>query len=671
MRTAVRNAKSGTFHRQPPVLGTRMRTAWQAGQAHAGRGEWAAAVQHFEAAARQAPHDTAVALNLARALLALRRCDEAAQAAAQAYNLNPRDTVACAFTAHCLMEGKRFRDAARCLQSLPADIGRDFDYHSTLGRALQLGGQHRDAVGAYMNALACRITDANTHYQLGLCLNELVMKEEAAQCFETALAMGVGRHELGVRGLLAYFAREACHWAGAEQGLAALERALHALPDDTAVATAPFAHVTLLDDPAEQIKAARMLARHLAGHARPLAPRVSDWRPEGGRRLRVGYLSADFHEHATCILITEMLEQHDRSRFEVTLYSHGKNDASAMRRRIEQACEHFVDLRDTSDGDIAARIRADGCDLLIDLKGYTRGHRVGVFAWRPAPVTATFLGFPGSTGADYIDYLIGDPVVTPLDHAPFYSERLAQMPVCYQPNDRQRALPPAPARAEAGLPEDALVLAGFNQPYKISAQVFDVWCVLLDALPQAVLWLLEWNAQSRENLEREARARGIDPARIVWAPRKKPADHLARMQLADLFLDTWPCNAHTTASDALWAGVPVVTWTGRTFASRVAASLNHAVGLGELACDDIEHYARTVVDLAHDPERRARLRATLVAARDSSPLFDSLRFARDFEALLLRMMQRHVDGLAPAPLPAAPVDSPLPAAPVDSSLAAH
>jgi protein O-GlcNAc transferase len=243
-------------------------------------------------------------------------------------------------------------------------------------------------------------------------------------------------------------------------------------------------------------------------------------------------------------------------------------------------------------------------------------------------------------------------VVTPLEHAPFYSEHLAQMPVCYQPNDRQRALPPAPTRAAAGLPEDAVVLAGFNQPYKISAEVFDVWCVLLDALPQALLWLLEWNAQSRENLEREAVTRGIDPARIVWAPRLRPADHMARMQLADLFLDTWPCNAHTTASDALWAGVPVVTFTGRTFASRVAASLVHAVGLPELACDDIGHYARTVVELAHDPERRARLRATLVQARTASPLFDSQRFARDFEALALRMMQRHVQGLPAAALAA-------------------
>ncbi|MFO1327007.1 MAG: hypothetical protein U1F56_06590 [Rubrivivax sp.] len=634
--------------------GHRVHAAWQAGQAHARRGAWAEAARCFETATRHVPQDPVYAINHARALLALRRFDDAAQEAVRAYNLDPRNALACTLAAQCLMEGKRFRDAARCLQSLPEDVERGHEYHFALARALQLGGQPREAVSAYMNALALRITHANAHYQLGLCLNDLSMKEEASQCFQTALQMGVGaEHELGVRALLAYFEREACNWAGADEGLAQLQAALHALPDDAAAATAPFAHVTLLDDPAEQLKAARILGRHLAMHARPFAPRRSDWRLDGPRRLRVGYLSADFHEHATCILMAEMLEHHDRSRFEVTLYSHGKADKSAMRQRIQAASEHFIDLRGHSDGDIAQRIRDDRCDLLIDLKGYTRGHRVGVFAWKPAPVTATFLGFPGSTGTDYIDYLVGDPVVTPLEHAPFYSEHLAQMPVCYQPNDRQRALPPAPPRAEAGLPEGAFVMAGFNQPYKISSQVFDVWCVLLDALPNAVLWLLEWNAQSRENLEREAAARGVAPGRIVWAPRKRPAEHMARMQLADVFIDTWPCNAHTTASDALWAGVPVVTFTGRTFASRVAASLVHAVGQGELACDDIEHYARTVVELAHDPERLQRLRAQLVRARDESPLFDSLRFTRDFEALLLRMMQRHVDGLPPAPLPAA------------------
>jgi predicted O-linked N-acetylglucosamine transferase (SPINDLY family) len=652
MQAASPDAKSATFGATSKAVNGRARAAWQAGQAHAKRAAWGEAVRCFETAARQAPDDLVYALNLARALLAQRRLDEAAQEAARAFNLDPRNTIACALTAHCLMEGKRFAEAATCLQSLPADVERGWDYHHTLARALQLSHQPREAVNAYMQALALRITDANAHYQMGLCLNEMAMKEEASQCFQTALALGVGKNELGVRGLLSYFEREACHWTGAERSLAELQRALDALPADAAIATAPFAHVTLLENPTDQLKAARSLARNLAATARPQTRPHSDWRPDGPRRLRVGYLSCDFHQHATTILMAEMLEHHDRERFEVTLYSHGKNDGTPMRRRIEQACEHFVDLQGVSDGDIAARIRADGTDLLIDLKGYTRGHRVGVFAWNPVPVTATFLGFPGSTGADYIDYLIGDAVVTPLEHQPYYTEQLAQMPVCYQPNDRQRALPEPPSRASVGLPDDAVVLAGFNQPYKISSQVFDVWCVLLDALPQAVLWLLEWNAQSRENLEREARNRGIDTARIIWAPKLNPREHMARMQLADLFIDTWPCNAHTTASDALWAGVPVVTFTGQTFASRVASSLVHAVGQGELACRDIEHYAQTVVELAHDPQRVASLRAQLVAARQQSPLFDSLRYTRDFEALLLRMMQRHVDGLPPAPLAA-------------------
>lgn len=651
MRQSSRHANSGTLSRVHPAIKARAFAAWQAGQAHAKRGAWEEATRSFESAARQAPKDPVIALNLARALMAQRRCDEAAEAAARAYKLNPRDPIACAYTAHCLMEGKRFRDAARCLQSLPEGMERGFDYWSTLARALQQSHQPKDAIDAYLQALSLNLTDANTHYQLGLCFNELAMKTEATQCFETALAMGAGPHELGIRALLSYFARDACHWSGATRALADLARTLRETPEDAALATTPFAHVTLQDDPADLLKATRMLSRHVAKHAHPLPARASDWKP-GGRRLRVGYLSADFHQHATCILMAEMLEQHDRERFEVTLYSHGKDDGTAMRKRIEAACEHFVDLSHSTDREAAERIRADGCDLLIDLKGYTAHNRFAIFAWRPAPVSASFLGFPGTTGADFIDYFIGDPIVTPLSHQRYYSERIAQMPVCYQPNDRQRALPEPPPRADEGLPGDALVLAGFNQPYKISPEVFDVWCALLAELPQAVLWLLDWNEQARTNLEREAAARGIDPARIVWARRKLPAEHMARMQLADLFLDTWPCNAHTTASDALWAGVPVVTFAGRTFASRVAASLNHAVGLPELVCDDVPHYVRTVIELAGDPARRDALRQRLAAARKDSPLFDSLRFTREFEALLLRMMQRHVEGLPPAALPA-------------------
>ena len=266
---------------------------------------------------------------------------------------------------------------------------------------------------------------------------------------------------------------------------------------------------------------------------------------------------------------------------------------------------------------------------------------------------AAFLGFPGTTGAPFIDYIVGDPLVTPLSHGPHFSEHIAQMPLCYQPNDRQRPRPQPMTRAEVGLPEDAVVLCGFNQAYKINPEVLDAWVGVLKDLPEAVLWLLDWHGQAKPHLLEELAARGIGPERVFWAPRWDLGKHISRVRLADLFIDTWPCNAHTTASDALWAGLPVVSLMGQTFASRVAGSLVNAVGLPELICTDVQQYHRTIVDLARDPARRQALRDRLDQAREDSPLFDSARFTRDYEALLVRMIERQRDGLAPQALPAA------------------
>ena len=263
------------------------------------------------------------------------------------------------------------------------------------------------------------------------------------------------------------------------------------------------------------------------------------------------------------------------------------------------------------------------------------------------------IGLPGTSGADYIDYLIGDPVVTPLEHAAHFGERVAQMPLCYQPNDSQRALPQLQPRAIWGLPEHALVLCGFHQSYKISRDVFDSWCRLLHALPDAVLWLLCWNGNVQAALTSAAAQRGIDQARLVFAPRLPADQHLSRLAAADIFLDTWPCNAHTTASEALWVGAPPVTLIGDTFAQRVAASLLHASGLPELVCRDVAHYERTVLELAAAPQRRAALRARLIEQR-CGPLFDGARFARDIEALYERMWARAVAGQEPAHLTAQP-----------------
>jgi predicted O-linked N-acetylglucosamine transferase (SPINDLY family) len=424
---------------------------------------------------------------------------------------------------------------------------------------------------------------------------------------------------------------------------------VQAAPADAAVETGAFVHAVLVDDAMEQRKVATLYARHLAARTVPLPHRPA--RAHAGR-LRVGYLSADFHQHATSQLAVQMLEAHDRARFEVTLFSAGPDDGTPLRQRMRGACEHFVELRGMNMPQMAAAIRAREIDILIDAKGATYGSVMQVMAYRPAPVQATWLGFPGTSGADGIDYLIGDAVVSPLEHAAHFSEKIAQLPLCYQPNDGRRALPRPSPRAALGLPEHALVLCGFHQSYKISPDVFALWCRLLQKRPDAVLWLLRWNANVQAALTAAAAAHGIAASRLVFAPLLPADEHLSRLAAADVFLDAWPCNAHTTASEALWVGVPPVTLIGETFAQRVAASLLHASGLPELVCRDAAHYERTVLELATAPERRAALRERLVAQR-GGPLFDGVRFARDIEALYERMWARAVAGLAPDHLPAA------------------
>jgi predicted O-linked N-acetylglucosamine transferase (SPINDLY family) len=327
------------------------------------------------------------------------------------------------------------------------------------------------------------------------------------------------------------------------------------------------------------------------------------------------------------------------------LFSAGADDGTPLRQRMRAAAEHFVDLHGLGLPQMAAAIRERNIDILVDVKGATYGSVMQVMAHRPAPLQVSWLGFPGTSGADYIDYLIGDAIVTPLAHEAHFSERIAQMPLCYQPNDSQRALPQLQPRSIWGLPEQALVLCGFHQSYKISREVFASWGRLLQALPDAVLWLLCWNANVQDALTSAAAASGVDPARLVFAPRLPADQHLSRLAAADIFLDTWPCNAHTTASEALWAGVPPVTLIGETFAHRVAASLLHASGLPELICRDVAQYEQTALQLAAQPALREALRARLVAQRAGHPLFDGVRFARDIEALYERMWTRAVAGL--------------------------
>jgi predicted O-linked N-acetylglucosamine transferase (SPINDLY family) len=361
------------------------------------------------------------------------------------------------------------------------------------------------------------------------------------------------------------------------------------------------------------------------------------WR---NNKVRVAYLSADFHQHATAYLMAELFELHDRSRFEIIGVSYGIDDKSEMRKRLVAAFDQFHDVLRKSDEEVAKLLHDLRIDIAIDLKGYTQDFRFGILAYRPAPIQASYLGFPGTIGAEFIDYIIADKTVAPFEHQVFYTEKIVHLPDCYQVNDTKRRIAErTPTRQETGLPDNGFVFCCFNNNWKITPDIFRVWMRLLHVVEGSVLWLLGDNKSAERNLRMEAQACGIDPARLVFASRLPLEGHLARYRVADLFLDTLPVNAHTTASDALWAGLPVVTRLGESFAGRVAASLLNAVGLSELVTHSIEDYEALALRLAKDPSLLEGYRNQLAKNRLTHPLFDTDRFRRHIEASYLQMWE--------------------------------
>jgi predicted O-linked N-acetylglucosamine transferase (SPINDLY family) len=415
----------------------------------------------------------------------------------------------------------------------------------------------------------------------------------------------------------------------------------------------PVLSLALLDSAGDQLTAARIVT-----HDRfPSVPTF--WRGETYRhdRIRVAYASADFHAHATAVLTAGVFENHDRSRFETVAISFGRDDQSAMRVRLERGVERFIDARGRSDVEIARLIRELEIDIAVDLKGYTSDARPAVFAMRPAPLQVNYLGFPGTMGAPFMDYVIADSVVVPEAHMPSYAEKIVWLPDTYQPNDRSREIAEAAIdRAAAGLPPSGVVFCCFNNSYKIQPRMFDVWMRVLKGIEGSVLWLLDDNAAAARNLKKEAAARGVEPARLVFAPRASLPEHLARHKLADLFLDTLPYNAHTTAADALWMGLPVLTCKGETFAGRVAASVLHAAGLPELVAESLGDYEALALRLAREPLALANTKAKLVATRETIPLFDVARFTRHLEVAYLTMHERQRRRLPPRGFAVAPSD---------------
>ena len=443
---------------------------------------------------------------------------------------------------------------------------------------------------------------------------------------------------------LVFCRKQLLDWGGLDE---LQQRFRHEVAKGTALLT-PFSFLSDPSTRAEQRQCAKTWGEGFMPDEvlRP-APPAAETPSELSRRLRIGYLSGDFYEHPTSVLLAGVLERHDRARFEVFAYSTGPDDGSAMRARVTAACEHFTALGERRAEAIAARIADDRLDVLVDLKGYTEGAPTAALALRPAPVQAHWVGYPGTLAAPFIDYLLVDRIVAPPQHAADYAEALVWLPDACQPNDRSRIATTPPSRRSLGLGDTDVVLASFNAAWKLNPPVFDAWARILASTPRSVLWLMARNDADPgiANARREMATRGITDERIVFVTRRAQPGYLALYLHADLFLDTWPYNAHTTASDALWMGCPVVTWLGDTFAGRVGASLVSAAGLGELATDSVAAYVELAIALASDADRRASLRARLAEARTQSPLFDADAMARHVERAYAKMVEQHRNGV--------------------------
>jgi predicted O-linked N-acetylglucosamine transferase (SPINDLY family) len=519
--------------------------------------------------------------------------------------------------------------------------------HNNLGNLLQMTGALEAAVESYRTAVGLRPGYAEAFRNLASALRRLGRPDEAAAALRTALAIDPGFAAAIPQ--LAHLLQELCDWSQLDEVTARLIE----IVEDGSAAVNPFVFLSLDTTPRQQFLCAqRWAAEHLGAIGERPAAAARDG------RLTIGYLSADFQEHATAHLAAELFQLHDRRRFRVIGYSYGRDDGSAMRRGLRESFDKFVDLIEYSHAESAARIRADGVSILVDLKGYTIDARPEILQLRPAPVQVSYLGYPGTMGSDAMDYVLADRTVAPAEEQPYFTERIVHLPDCYQVNDPRRTIaPPTPTRSDCGLPEVGFVFCCFNSAYKITAPMFDIWMRLLAGVPGSVLWLLETNPAAAGSLRREAESRLTGAAaRLVFAPPLANAEHLARLGVADLFLDTLPYNAHTLASDSLWAGCPVITCAGRAFPGRVAASLLRAIGLPELVTQSPADYEILALQLARDPRRLQTLREKLRTNRLTTPLFDSRRFARHIESAFETMWRIHQAEEAPRPFAVAPIE---------------
>jgi len=574
------------------------------------------------------------------ALRDLGRHAEAVEAYSQALLLWPGWARCHLRRGNALLDLRRVKEALADYDAAIAIEPRVAQVHNNRGAALHELGRLEEALESYERAIELKPDYAEAHNNRGVTLREMKRLEAAAESLHEALRLKPDFP--WVHGTWLHTLQQLCDWRDLD---ARIEAALLRIGRGEKVGL-PFYALALADSPALQRRAAETWVHHMCP---PKADRPTRSRGPVHERIRVGYFSADFHAHATAYLTAEMFELHDRRRFEVLAFSHGPDIHDAMRARLQAAFDQFHDVRTRTDQDVAQLARELGVDIAVDLGGFTHGERMGIFARRAAPLQVSYLGYPGTTAAPYMDYLIADRTLIPAG-APGrdYSEKICRLPNCYQMNDSKRSIASTePARAELGLPPSAFVYCCFNNSYKIMPRVFDSWMRILRGVPASVLWLLLDNNTAAANLRREAALRGVDASRLIFAERTPLPAHLARQRAADLFLDTFPYNAHTTTSDALWAGLPVLTRIGSSFAARVAASLLGAIGLPELVTATDEQYEAQARELAHDRDRLAAIRQKLRANRASTPLFDSQSLTRHIEDAYEWMYRRHRSGAEP------------------------
>ena len=564
----------------------------------------------------------------------------------RALHIRPRYPKALLNRAHLHADLERADDAlAGYRQALALEPGY---VKALLGMAslFQRQGRMPAALEAADAAVARAPRSAEAHVQRAAVQRAAGKLADALASYEQAFALDPG--QLAARAGRLELRSEQCDWRDRDHDVAVLrQKSRDALArGDVPPLTASAAHRFVPCTADEQLALARASSARIAARLAPLRESLGLVHEATRReRMRVGYLSCDFRNNAVGHLTQGLFRSHDRERFEAFAYSYGPDDGSSYRRRIEQDAEHFVDVAALSHADAARRIHADGIDVLVDLVGGAGNGRLEILALRPAPVQVHFLGYPATVGRALVDYFVADPVTVPPGAEAGFDEAVVRLPDSYQLNDdRQEVAPGTPARADHGLPEAGFVFACFNACYKIDPAVFAAWTRILARVPESVLWLLETAPGAVVHLRQEAASRGIDPARLVFARLVDKPLHLARHRLAGLFLDTPLCNAHTTASDALWAGLPVLTTPGATFASRVAASLVTAARLPELAVPDLDAYVESAVRLAVDPAARGALTARLRDAPAGLPLFDTVRTVRHLEAAYVAMWERRLRG---------------------------